>query len=347
MAPKIFLTGATGFVGGTILSTIHESYPNYEYTLLVRSKDRAKPIAENYPDAKFVYGHHDSTDVIEKAASEADIVIHTAESADTVSEAEAIAKGLTAGHSAENPGYYLHLSGSGVLTWYDLENKRYGEPPLPEQKYNDIHDIDRIINLPDDAYHKNVDNIVQSIDSNVVKYLIVAPPVIYGVVKGMVNKSSLTVPILSEATFDLGYTPYVGAGTTEWDHVHVEDLADLFKKCVEASQDPSKKDHPEIWGKRAYYFTRNGEHKYKDLAEWIAEEAHRQGYIPEPKTQSITFEYATGYKAGLVWGINSKGEAERAKKYLGWERKGPSLKETIAEAVAIAAKAKGLEPKYK
>jgi nucleoside-diphosphate-sugar epimerase len=176
----------------------------------------------------------------------------------------------------------------------------------------------------------------------------VAPPVIYGKGKGLVNKSSITVPTLTEATFDFGYAPFVGAGKAKWDNVHVEDLADLLIKCVEASQD-SRKDNSEIWGKQAYYFVTGGEHQWKDLAAWIAEEAHRQGYIYEPKIKSVTFEEAVdmGYKAVAAWGINSKSEAERAKKYLRWEPIGPSLKETIAEAVAIEARALGLAPKYR
>lgn len=91
-----------------------------------------------------------------------------------------------------------------------------------------------------------------------------------------------------------------------------------------------------------------GDHQWKDLSAWIAEEAHRQGYISEPKTKSVTFEEAVdkGYKAVIAWGINSKSEAQRARMYLGWEPKGPALKETIAEAVMIEAEALGLTPKY-
>ncbi|KAH7256594.1 hypothetical protein BKA59DRAFT_552360 [Fusarium tricinctum] len=343
MAPKVFLTGVTDKD-----LAIHDIHPDYDYTLYIRNEDRAKVIAEKYPNVKFVYGDLESTDVIEKAASEADVVVHTAESADSGPAARSIVKGLTAGHSAESPGYYIHLSGAGILTWYDLKHKRYGEAPLPEQKYNEIHDIDRILNLPDEAIHKEVDNIVQNIDSDAVRSLIVAPPVIYGKGKGLVNKSSITVPTLTEATFDLGYAPFVGAGKAKWDNVHVEDLADLLIKCVEASQD-SRKDNREIWGKQAYYFVTGGEHQWKDLSAWIAEEAHRQGYIYEPKIKSITFEEAVdeGYKAVIAWGINSKSEAERARKYLGWEPKRPSLKETIAEAVMIEAEALGLAPKYR
>lgn len=84
----------------------------------------------------FVYGELSSSDLIEKAASEADIVIRkstlsapgsitadtnqptdTAESSDDVPSAKAIAKGLSAGHSAEKPGYWIHICGTAILGW--------------------------------------------------------------------------------------------------------------------------------------------------------------------------------------------------------------------------------------
>jgi nucleoside-diphosphate-sugar epimerase len=277
-------------------------------------------------------------------------IVDTADSADAPGAARAIAKGLASTHTAEHPGYYVHLSGAGILTWYDIKHNRYGEPPLPEQSYNDVTDIDRILNLPDEAIHKDVESILQSIDSDAVKFLMVSPPVIYGVGRGLVHKQSFAITEIVRATVDLGYTPIIGAGKAKWDNVHVEDLAELLAKAVEASQAPSKKeDDTETWGKKGYYFVTTGEHQWDDLALWIAEEVHRQGYIPEPKTKSVSMEdmIQAGYKAAVAWGTNSKSEAERAKKYLGWESKAPSLKETIADAVAAETAALGLKPKYK
>ncbi|RGP65983.1 hypothetical protein FLONG3_8986 [Fusarium longipes] len=350
MAPKIFLTGVTGFVGGTTFALLQETHPTFDYTLYIRDQNRAKTIKEKFPDVKFVYGDLESVDVIEKAASEADVVVHTADSADAPGAAKAIAKGLASTHTAENPGYYIHLSGAGILTWYDIKHNRYGEAPILEQSYNDVGDIDRILNLPDDAIHKDVENILQSIDSDVVKYLMVSPPVIYGAGRGLVHKQSFAITEIVRATVDLGYTPIIGAGKAKWDNVHVEDLAELFAKAVEASQSPSNKnDDSEIWGKKGYYFVTTGEHQWDDLAQWIAEEVHRQGYIPEPKTKSVSMEdmINRGYKAAVAWGTNSKSTAERGRKYLGWESNAPSLKETIADSVAAEVASLGLKPKYK
>lgn len=54
---------------------LHEAHPDYEYTLLVRNEDRARPVQDKYPAAKIVYGSLADVDVIEKAAAEADVVI--------------------------------------------------------------------------------------------------------------------------------------------------------------------------------------------------------------------------------------------------------------------------------
>jgi len=37
MPPKIFLTGATGYIGGDTLFALYDKHSNYEITALVRS----------------------------------------------------------------------------------------------------------------------------------------------------------------------------------------------------------------------------------------------------------------------------------------------------------------------
>ncbi|KAK7397914.1 hypothetical protein QQX98_012717 [Neonectria punicea] len=343
MAPKVFLTGATGYIGGAALAQLYDAHPDYDFSLFVRNEERGKSIAAKYPGVKFVYGNLDDSAVIEKAAAEADVVVH---SADNGPSANAIAKGLAAGHTAEKPGYWIHLSGTGILTWYDFEQRRYGEGPLPEQKYNDLEGIEGILSLSDHAPHRNIDKIVQGANSDAVKTAIVAPPCIYGTGRGTVNTRSLQVPNLARATLRLGYAPIVGAGQTEWDNVHIADLADLFGRLVDASQDAAKRDNPDIFGRNGHFFARQDVHKWSDVATWIAEEVSRRGYLPEPKTKSVTQKevVATGLVAAPTWGANSKGEAERAKKYLGWDPRAPALKDTISEAVEVEAKALGLTP---
>ncbi|KAG9256055.1 nucleoside-diphosphate-sugar epimerase [Emericellopsis atlantica] len=346
MAPSIFLTGATGYIGGTAHAHLVKAFPDARFVLLVRNEERAKPIKDAYRDTTFVYGSLNDSDVIEKAAAEADIVVHTADSSDNVNAAHAIAKGLAAGHSAEKPGFWLHTSGTNILTWYDHKAGRAGEAPLPEQTYHDIDDIDKILNLPDEADHRNVDKIVLAANSDAVRIAVLCPPTIYGEGSGKVNTRSLQAPELARGTLQKGFAPIVGKGLTEWDNVHVDDLGELYVKLAAATQEPAQRSNPEVFGLHAYYFAGGGSHRWSDLARWIAEEASKQGFLPEPLTKSVSqkeVEMMEG-KTTSSWGRNSKGITARAPKYLGWEAKGVSLRETVGSLVASEARSLGLEP---
>lgn len=64
-----------GYIGGDAFYALEKKHPDYEYTLLVRNEDRGKEVKAKYPNAKLVYGSLEDSAVIEKAASEADIVV--------------------------------------------------------------------------------------------------------------------------------------------------------------------------------------------------------------------------------------------------------------------------------
>lgn len=138
--------------------------------------------------------------------------------------------------------------------------------------------------------------------------------------------------MLIEYTLKNGYAPIHPPGLTEWNNLHIYDVSDFFVQAVEATQDPSKANNPEIFGPKGYFFLENGVHKWSDVAKWVAEEAAKQGLIPEPATKEVDFPY---------FGANSKAVAARARKYFGWTPKGPSLKDDIPSSVALEAKRLG------
>lgn len=63
-----------------------------------------------------------------------------------------------------------------------------------------------------------------------------------------------------------GFVPVIGTGRTEWDHIHVNDLAALFVKLVDATQDPKLSSDPEIFGNHGYFFCENGPFAWGDVA---------------------------------------------------------------------------------
>ncbi|KAI1813978.1 nucleoside-diphosphate-sugar epimerase [Poronia punctata] len=334
MPTKIFLTGATGYIGGEALYSISQAHPEIEFTLLVRSEEKAKAVRAEYPNAKFVFGDLDDAAVIQKAASEADIVVHTADSSDHLPAAKAISKGLSEGHTDEKPGYWIHISGTSILQWYDWTHDRYGQDPLPEQKYHDIDDIDRILTFPQQAHHRAIDEVVQQANQvGGVRTLIICPPTIYGPGHGPVNKRSIQLYSMARQLLEEGAAPVMaGPGTPEWDSVHVHDLGQLFVLAVEAALDEEKRKNPEIFGPHGYFFAENGVHSWRRDAELLAEEAKKQGLLEEAKTKEGDYKN---------FGANSKGVAQRARKYLGWKPTGKSVEEEIPDIVAGEAKLVG------
>lgn len=75
MAPKVFVTGATGYIGGDALFHLCQKYPDLDVSLLVRSEAKAKAVRSKYPDARIVLGSLEDSDIVRREAAWADIVL--------------------------------------------------------------------------------------------------------------------------------------------------------------------------------------------------------------------------------------------------------------------------------
>jgi len=133
-----------GYIGGDVFYTLREAHPELEYTLIVRSEERAKAVRQKYPDEKIriVFGNY--LEMLEDEAYKTDIIVRkflslfslllyprttthppltphpdTAESADDVPSAEAISRGVqkASNRSVDQPIYWIHLCGTGILQW--------------------------------------------------------------------------------------------------------------------------------------------------------------------------------------------------------------------------------------
>lgn len=105
----------------------------------------------------------------------------TADASDHVGAAKAITAGLVAGHTKENPGYWLHTGGTGILTFEDSDKNEYGNKS--DKVYDDWEKVDELLTLPDHAFHRNVDQLVLEAGTkhaDVLRTALVCPPTIYG-----------------------------------------------------------------------------------------------------------------------------------------------------------------------
>lgn len=109
----------------------------------------------------------------------------------------------------------------------------------------------------------------------------------------------------------------------------MHDLSRAFVLLVEAAV--AGKTDDGLWGDKGYYLTENGEHYWSELSQKIAESAKKQGYIQSAETEALdeaTAKKVAGFES-ISWGLNSRGEARRLKKLLGWKPVERSIEDEV------------------
>lgn len=350
----------TGYIGGDGLYAIANAHPDWQLSALVRNKDLAAQLTNKYPTVQVIHGDLDSSAIIEEEVKNADIVFrkyhlvrrwengmaHTylADIADCdhVAAAQAIAKG-SRHHTPERPLWLIHTSGTGILTVEDQRARSYGvERP---KEYNDWEGVSELVNLPADAFHRNVDEIIIGAgqrDPSSVRTAVVCPPTIYGPGRGPGNTKSVQAYLLSACVLKRGKGFLVGKGENVWHQVHVQDLSNVYLALGEAAAAGGGKA---TWGDEGYYLAENGSFVWGDIQRKVAAEAFSQGFIESPEVESVDYAQTTEILPfGIyAWGSNSRGHAIRARKLFGWEPKQPKLIDLIPDIVALEAKDLGLK----
>lgn len=152
--------------------------------------------------------------------------------------------------------------------------------------------------------------------------------------RGPVSQRGRQVYELAKLVLDKGYIPIIGQGKARWNNVHIEDLSEVYRLLVAKAvgEDTSE----ELWGAKGYILTENGEHVWGDLARHVASQAAQLGYISgDSKEGSLGKDEAikqAGFEA-VSWGLNSRGKAERARKYLGWQPVQPSIEDEVPNII--------------
>ncbi|KAM0424966.1 hypothetical protein ACHAPT_009767 [Fusarium lateritium] len=334
---KLFITGGTGFIGGSVLDAIQSTYPELEITALLRKPNES--FTSRYPNIKIIKGTFEDFDIIQDASEQADIVLH-AGNTDHMESVKAILSGLA---KKTTQSLLLHLTGTGSISDTIQGDKSYAGKLNP-RVWNDIDDVDEIYNLSTDIIHRDVDKLIADANNDLVKTISISPPDIYGQKTGSGSTGSFLVPEYVKAISEVKKAFYLGEGQNIRGVVHISDVVSLFVFILgRYLQGGEGLDY----GKEGFYFALTDGVKWKDAAEAIAKIGHEQGWLTE-ETQpvSLSLEEFEGLKFKntffqdwiilYMWGSNSRAESARAKK-LGWEPKGPSFWECLAEDCRVAA----------
>ena len=337
MAPKVFLTGVTGYIGGDFFSIAIPKHPEWELTALVRNSDKGAKVAAAFPNVRLVYGDLDSVDLIEEETVKADIVMNFA-NCDHEASAKAIARGMNK-RTSDSPVFLIHTSGTGILTWETFDKKAFGEEL--SKKYNDWDGVQELMSHPDHALHRIVDKIIIEAGSEKAKVAIVCPPTIYGPGRGPDNQKSMQAYKAAAAMLKHKQGFVVGNGKNVWHQVHVQDLSDLYLLLGEAAVNGGP---PATWNEEGYYLAESGEFVWGDILKAIAKDAHGKGFLPEASTKGFSADEMPEIlpRGAYAVGSNSRGASIRGKKLLGWKPYRRSLMEEVPDIVDLEARSAGL-----
>ncbi|KAJ7064773.1 NAD(P)-binding protein [Mycena amicta] len=312
---KFLITGATGYIGGSVLNRFlsRPDAKDFEFTVLVRDPKKSDKFKSLGISA--VVGSHSDAPLMEKLSSEADVVIATADCDDLVA-ANATLAGLKKKFEATGvPPVFINTSGTGVIA-EDSKGLH-----ASDVVYDDS-DAAQIASLPETQIHRNVDLAITDADAQgYIKSYIILPSTIYGLATGRLvdvgvqNPHSIQIPALISAALDRGRAGMVGEGKNLWPNVEIHELADLYSLLWDAIISNPKLGH----GREGYFFGASGEHSLYDVGKKIGEALVALGKSDSVEPTTFTQADLDKYFGGSAYlGSNSRCRATHSRS-LGWK----------------------------
>ncbi|GAA1869832.1 NAD-dependent epimerase/dehydratase family protein [Pseudonocardia ailaonensis] len=287
---QILITGGTGYLGSVLVE--HFVAAGHEVVALTRSPESAAKATQ--AGARPLPGSLTDTALLEKAAADADAVVHTAVDYDGGEDAfaaeVAAVEALTRGAGKAGTGKPFLYTSTNLVYGLDPAHPRDEDAELPE---------------PGPQPFKLVgERLVR--EAAGLGGVVIRAGLIYG------RGGSLLLTSLIDAATRSGTAVYIDAGDNEWTPVHVDDLARLYLAALE---------HP-VAG--IYNAAGPQQFSFRELAEAIAD-------LTGTTATSITAgqaESAMGPRAALL-GSSARIRSRKARDTFGWSTSGPALPDDV------------------
>ncbi|KAL3443702.1 hypothetical protein BJX65DRAFT_320478 [Aspergillus insuetus] len=328
---KILLTGATGYIGGTVLTALITSQAasirNASISVLVRGENQARVLREKGLNTIDFKGFDDDS-TIKKAASEHDVVINTA-SGFEAGLATSLIRGLSQRKIALGVDvHYIHTSGttnyanSPTLNLYP----GYNATTISDEATAQVVSTLRQLNEATLYAQRTTDLAVLAVGKNTgVSTHIITIPMLFGFGTGFFRKLSGQLPILMGEALRAKQVWIVGDGVGVKQHIHVEDAAAVYelvsRRVLEGLDVPS--------GEEGIIFVENGSHSWNEAGEALAKAGKKLGVLDTEQVKRLTLQEAAktldiddiNY-VEVAYASTSRVSAETARSF-GWQPKWP------------------------
>ncbi len=290
---KVFVTGATGYIGGSVAERLIAS--GHQVAGLVRSKEKALLLKDRGIEP--VVGTLDDPEILMNAADAADAVIHAA-SADHPGSVVTLVSALERSGKA-----LIYTTGSGIVA-DSAEGEYAGSVFYTEDTYFEPVPFRR----PRVAMNRFVRE--AAIDKGI-RSVVICPSMIYGRGRGL-QPDSDQLPKIIALSKQLGAGVYFGKGLNRYSNVHIDDLAELYLLVLEKAPGGS------------FFFAESGHASFKEIAEMVSRSLGLGGKTISLNVADLVRQHGDAGRYGIT--SNSLVSAVNARR-LGWSPKGPSLVE--------------------
>ena len=291
----IFVTGASGYIGGSVATALAAA--GHRVRGLLRSPERTDALAEMGIEP--VLGPLEDAPLLTAEARRAEAVVNAA-NADHRAAVETLLAAL-----AGSGKVFIHTSGSSIV----------GTRSRGEASEDVFDENTPLTPSPARAARVALNHDVVAAAARGVSTAIVCPSLIYGPGRGMAPHS-MQIPWLIALARKHGTARHIGSGANIWSNVHIDDLVDLYRLAL-AKAPPG-----------AFYFAENGECSMRDACAAISRMLGLGGATQPMSVKEAAAEWGDG-PANDTMGSNSRVRAVRAREELGWTPSGPSLIEEI------------------
>lgn len=299
---KVLITGAAGYIGGSIAQRFAED--GHSVTGLVRSAEKADLLAAHGINP--IVGDLDDAELLAAEAGKVDVIVNAA----STLHLEA-ARALVRGARADTR--ILHTSGIGAYS-------EGGEGELRGDVVTDDVTIPAAGPHPAQALLRKVEQVFLDAASDGKHAVVLSNSLIYGDGFGLTREST-QIPMMVRAARDKGYVTVVGTGKNIWSTVHIADVVDLYTLAL--AQAPAG----------AFYLVENGETSFFAMGLALADRLRlgEPRLLPLADASAVYGEMAARY----LLGTSSRVRGERARRELGWEPRHGSAVDWIAAEMTV------------
>ncbi|KAK4943803.1 hypothetical protein LTR10_016706 [Elasticomyces elasticus] len=296
MAHRILLTGASGYLGGTLLARWKSAdLPPYEQLYaLVRTDEQAQAV-KRYGAEPLTFSLRDEAAIQEAiVGKKIDIVFFLVDAFYSDAQVLLIKALAELKKSTGMDVHFLHTSGAKIFSSHagaPTDRALYDDDP-------DLYEVQKSQKPPVPVIKPAIDTnntVIEQAEALGVRSYIFVPCIVYGRGEGFGNPISIQTVAIVRAAQTVGRVYSVDSGRPSWPVCHVLDNTSLYLALLRHILLGKRPD----CGKNGYYLASSGSVVWEDLYAGVAAALSKRGVIADAKVEQATDEALKGMGAAL------------------------------------------------